>query len=174
MKKIISLSRGRTLSGHTWFTARIFFILNLSSLHSSGKPYLGKSGLGQTINLVGYGPQLLDDSLGWSDYEFDCSALFIPARISSRRRCTADTRRLGTSCGGYDPGYPLQTTWATLPGVVQPTRQRPMVHGTARCAPQGIKGDILNILRDLLGYVRSHDSCNLLLLTGYLLNLTNL
>ena len=34
--------------------------------------------------------------------------------------------------------------------------------------------DILKILWDLLGYVWSHDSCNLLLFSGYLLNLTDL
>ena len=146
MKKIISLSRGRTLSGHTWFTMRKFSILNLSSLHPFGKHYLGKPVLGWTIKLVGYGPQLLGDSLGWSDHESDCSALFIPARISSRRHCTADTRRSGTSCGGYDPGYPRQTTWVALPGVVQPTRRRLMVHSTARRVPQDIKGDILKML----------------------------
>ena len=71
LKKIISLSRGRTLSGHTWFTAKKFSILNLSSLHPSSKPYLGKPVLGQTVKLVDYGPQLLGDSLGWSDYESD-------------------------------------------------------------------------------------------------------
>ena len=41
LKKIISLSRGRTLSGHTWSTARKFLVLNLSSLHPYGKPNLG-------------------------------------------------------------------------------------------------------------------------------------
>ena len=56
-----------------------FSILNLSSLHSSGKPYLGKPGLDWTVKLAGYGPQLLGDSLGWSDYESDRSALFTPA-----------------------------------------------------------------------------------------------
>ena len=84
------------------------------------------------------------------------------------------TRRSGTSYGVYDPGYPLQTTWAALPGAVQPTRRRLMVHGTTRRVPQDINGDILKMLRDLLGYARSHDSCNLLLLTGYLLDLTDL
>ena len=34
--------------------------------------------------------------------------------------------------------------------------------------------DILMILRDLFGYVWSHDSCNLLLLSGYLSDLTDL
>ena len=34
------LSRGRTLSGHTWSTAKKFSFLNLSSLHPYGKPYL--------------------------------------------------------------------------------------------------------------------------------------
>ena len=100
MKKTISLSRGRTLSGHTWSTARNFFILNLSSSHPSGKPHLGKLVLGRTVKLVGYNPQLLGDSLRWSDHESDCSALFTPARTSSRRCCTTDARRSGTSCGG--------------------------------------------------------------------------
>ena len=163
MNKIISLSRGRTLSGHTWFTARKFLILNSNSLHPSGKPYLGKPVLGWTFKLVGYGPQLLDDSLEWSNYESDCSTLFTPARTSSRRRCITDTRRSRTSCGGYDPEYPQQTTWVAPPGVVQPTRQRLTVHGTAR-----------RVLQDLLGYARFRDSCNLLLLTGYLLDLTDL
>ena len=75
---------------------------------------------------------------------------------------------------GVRPGYPRQTTWAALSGAVQPTRRRPTVHGTARRAPQDIKSDILKILRDLLGYVRSHDSCNMLLLSDYLLDLTDL
>ena len=41
LKKTISLSCGRTLSGHTWSTAKKFSILNLSSLHPYGKPCLG-------------------------------------------------------------------------------------------------------------------------------------
>ena len=49
-----------------------------------------------------------------------------------------------------------------------------MVHGTARRVPEDIKRDILKMLRDLLGYALSHDSCNLLLLTGYLLDLIDL
>ena len=43
------------------------------------------------------------------------------------------------------------------------------MHHTARCAPQDIKGDILKILQDQLGYARSRDSFNLLLLTSYFL-----
>ena len=39
-KNIISFSRGRTLSGHTWSTAKKFSILDLSSLHPYGKPCL--------------------------------------------------------------------------------------------------------------------------------------
>ena len=61
-----------------------------------------------------------------------------------------------------------------LPGAIQPTIRRLTVHGTARRVPQDIKGDILKMLRDLLGYARSRDSCNMLLLTGYLLDLTDL
>ena len=41
LKKTISFSRGRTLSGHTCSTANKFLILNLSSLHPYGKPCLG-------------------------------------------------------------------------------------------------------------------------------------
>jgi len=122
LKKTISFSRGWTLSGHTWSTVKKFFILNLSSLHPYGKPYLGHAAwrwftlLGDSsrystmvhaarrrLTLLGDGSQLLDNSSWWSDHEFDCSALFALARTSSRQRCTTDTRRSGTSCRGYDP-----------------------------------------------------------------------
>ena len=58
------------------------------------------------FTLLGDGSQLLGNSSRWSDHESDYSALFTPARTSSRRHCTADKRRLGTSYGGYDPRYP--------------------------------------------------------------------
>ena len=48
------------------------------------------------------------------------------------------------------------------------------MHGAAQRVPQDIKGDIQKMLQDLLEYVRSRDSYNLLLLTGYLLDLTDL
>ena len=49
-------------------------------------------------------------------------------------------------------------------------------YGARHCSAvqQAIKGNILKMLQDLLGYVRSHDSCNLLLLSSYLLDLTDL
>ena len=75
---------------------------------------------------------------------------------------------------GYDFGYPWQAIWAAPPEVVQPTRRRLTVHDAARRVPQDIKGDIMKMLRDLLGCARSRDSCNMLLLTGYLLDLTDL
>ena len=53
---------------------------------------------------------------------------------------------------GYDPGYPWLTTWVVLPGVVQPIRQRLTVHGAAWRVSQDIKGNILKMLRGLLGY----------------------
>ena len=137
VKKTISLSRGRTLSGHTWSTARKFSILNLSSLHPYGKPNLGYatrrrftllddgshcSAMVHTaqrcFTLLDDGSQLLGNSSRWSNHEFDCSVLFASARTSSRRRCTTGTRRSRTSCGGYDPRYPWQTTWAAPPGVI--------------------------------------------------------
>ena len=63
------------------------------------------------FTLLGNCSQLLDNSSWWSEHEFDCLALFTLARISSRWRCTTGTRCSGTSCGGYDPRYPWQTTW---------------------------------------------------------------
>ena len=130
--KTISLSHSQTLSGHTWSTAKKFLILNLSSLHPYGKPYLGYA----ARQLLSNCSQLFNNSSWWSDHEFDYSALFAPAQISSGRRCTTSIRRSGTSCGGYNPRYPWQTTWAAPPGMVKPTRRRFMVHGTARRVPQ--------------------------------------
>ena len=60
---------------------------------------------------------LLSNSSWWSDHEFGCLALFAPARTSTRRRCSMGTRRSGTSYGGYNPGYPRHTTWATPLGA---------------------------------------------------------
>ena len=146
----------RTLSGHTWSTAKKFLILNLSSLHPYGKSYLGYTAR-RRLTLLGDGSrclttvvhaarrrftlldncsQLLGNSSRWSDHEFDCSALFAPTRTSSRRRCTTDTRCSGTSYGGYNPGYTQQTTWATPLGVAQPTRLSLVGHDSTRHLPQ--------------------------------------
>ena len=86
--------------------------------------------------LLGNCSQLLDDGARCLATAHNCSVThyggrtmswsarlwFAPARRSSRRCCTMGTRRSGTSCGGYDPRYPPQTTWAAPLGVVQPTR----------------------------------------------------
>ena len=88
------------------------------------------------FTLLGNCSQLPGNTSRWSHHEFDCSALFVPARTSSRRRFTTGTRCLGTSYGGYDPGYPWQTTWATPPGVAQPTRRSLAGHDSARRLPQ--------------------------------------
>ena len=40
-------------------------------------------------------------------------------------------------CGGYDPGYPWQVTWAMPPGAAQPTRRSLAGHDSARRLPQG-------------------------------------
>ena len=155
MKKTISLSHGRTLSGHTWSTRKKFSILNLSSLHPYGKPYLGYAArrwftllddgshcskmvrsARRRFTLLDDGSQLLGNSSRWSDHEFDCSVLFAPVRTSSRRRCTTDTRRSGTSCGGYNPRYPWQTTWVAPLGAAQPTSRSLAGHDSARRLPQ--------------------------------------
>ena len=117
LKKTITLSRGRTLSGHTWSAAKKFSILNLSPLHPYVKPYLGYIAR-RWFMLLGNCSQLLGNSSQWPDHEFDSLALFVLAQTSSRWRCTMGTRRSGTSYGGYNPGCPWQTTWATLSGVV--------------------------------------------------------
>ena len=129
LKKIDS-SCGQTLSGHTWSTARKFSIMNLSSLH----PY-DKSCLDHTARLWS---ALLDNSSRWSDHEFYCSTLFAPARTSAKRRCTTGTTCSGTSCRGYDPGYPRQTTWAAPSGAAQPTRRSLAGHDSGRRLPQDI------------------------------------
>ena len=151
---------------------RKFFILNLSSLHPYGKPYLGYTAwrwfalLGdgsrcsvtvhaarRWFTLLGNSPQLLSNSSRWLNHEFDCSALFALARTSSRWCCTMDTRHSRTSCGGYDPGYPRQTTWAAPPRGGPAHKTKP--YGALRCSarPTRHQEDILKILRDLLGYV---------------------
>ena len=108
---------------HTWATAKKFSILDLSSLHPYGKSYL------EYVAQLRF--MLLSDGAHSSATAHNCSAThrggrtmswtarlwFALARTSSRRRCTTGTRHLGTSCGGYDPGYPRQTTWAAPPGV---------------------------------------------------------
>ena len=123
----VTYYQAQVLSGHTWSAAKKFSILNLSSLHPYGKPYLGYTARRQFtllgdgsccsatfrtarrwFTLLGNCSELLGSSSRWSDHEFDCSALFAPARTSSRRRCTMGTRRSGTGCRGYDPGYPRQ------------------------------------------------------------------
>ena len=128
LKKTISFSRGRTLSGHTCSTTKKFSILKLSSLHSCGKPCLGYVAQLRFV-LLDYSTRCSATANNCSatlqcgrTMSFDCSVSSAPARTSSRRRCTTGTRRSGTSCGGYDPGYPWQTTWPVLLGVVQPTR----------------------------------------------------
>ena len=131
LKRTISFSRGRTLSGHTWSIAKKFLILNLSSLHPYGESYLVYAAR-RWYMLLGNCSQLLGNSSWWSDHEFDCSALIALARTSSRQRCTMGTRCLGTSCGGYDPGYPRQTTWAAPPGAAQPIRRSLVGHDAAR------------------------------------------
>ena len=132
LKKTISFSRGRTLSGHTWSTTKKFLFLNLSSLQPYGKPYLGYTAR-RWLTLLANCSQLLGNSSRWSNHEFDCLVLFTPAQTSTRWRCTTGTRRSGTSYRGYDPGYPWQTTWAMPLGVAQPTRQSLAGHDTARC-----------------------------------------
>ena len=112
LKKNISFTRGRTLSGHTSSTTRKFFILNLSSLHPYGKTCLGYAAWLRVA--------LLDVSICCSTTAHNCSAthhdgrtmspycsaLFAPAQTSSRRRCTTGTRRSRTSCGGVRPRIP--------------------------------------------------------------------
>ena len=105
------------------------------------------------FTLLGDCSQFLGNSSRWLDHEFDCSALFAPAQTSSRQCCTTDTRYSGTSYGGYDPGYPWQTTWAAPLGAAQPIRRSLAGHDAARRLLQDIGKDILKILRDLLGYV---------------------
>ena len=95
LKNIISFSRGRTLSGHTWSTAKKFLILDLSFLHPYGKPYLGPLlGDGSCCSATHHG--------GWT-MSWIARLWFAPARTSSRWRCTTGTRRSRTIYGGMTP-----------------------------------------------------------------------
>ena len=69
------------------------------------------------FTLLSNGSQLLGNSSRWSDHEIDCLALIAPARTSSRWHRTMGTRCSGTTCGGYNLGYPWQTTWAAPLGA---------------------------------------------------------
>ena len=133
-----SFSHGRTLSGHTSFTTKKFLILDWSSLHPYGKLCLGHAARRWFV--------LLGDDVCCSATAHNYSAThhdgrtmswtarfwFAPARTNSRRCCKTGIRRSGTSCGGYNPGYPWQTTWAAPSRAVQPTRRSLAGHDSAR------------------------------------------
>jgi hypothetical protein len=53
--------------------------------------------------------------------------------------CTCGLISCVSHCGGYNPGYPQDDTWATPLGLVQPIRLRPTVLGTGQRAMQGNK-----------------------------------
>ena len=55
-----------------------------------------------------------------------------------------------------------------------PARKEPCGARFCSATPARHGEDILKMLRDLIGYIRSHVSCNLLLLSGYLSDLTDL
>ena len=126
LEKTISLSRGRTLSGHTWSTARKFLILDLSSLHPYGKPNLGYIAR-RWFTLLGDSSQLLGDGSHCSTMVHNCSAMVhncstthhsgrtmsLTARLCSHLLGQAQdgvAQRIqgaqGLAVGGYDPGYP--------------------------------------------------------------------
>ena len=142
-KKFISFSRVRTLSGHTWSAAKKFSILDLSSLHPYGKPYLGYVAqlwfalLGNDARCSATAHNCSATHYGGRTMSWTTRLWFALARTSSRRRCITSTRHSRTSYGGYDPGYPWQTTWAMPLGAARPTRRSLAGHGSARRPLQG-------------------------------------
>ena len=128
LKKIISLSRGRTLSGHTWSTAAKFSILNLSSLHPYGKPYLGYAAR-RRFTLLGDGSQLLGQA------QDD-----VAQRIQGARGLAVG----GTPTDTHDRLHGLRSQGWSSP-------QDEALRSTAR--PARHREDIMKIRRNLLGYV---------------------
>ena len=75
--------------------------------------------------------------------------------------------------GGTTPDTHGRSHGLCLQG--RPSPQEGALRGTILFGdPREAREDILKMLRDLIGYIRSHVSCNLLLLSGYLSDLTDL
>ena len=136
-------SHGWTLSGNTWSTLKKFFILNLSSLHPYGKPYLGYTarrwftllGDGSRCSAMVHAAQrrftLLGDGSRCPATIHNCSATYHGGRTMSltAQLCLhllgqaqdGVAQRVqgarGLAVGGYDPGYPRQTTWVAPLGA---------------------------------------------------------
>ena len=122
LKKIISLSCGRTLSGHTWSTVKKFSVLNLSSLHPYAKPCLGYATRRQ-FTLLGNGSRC-------SATAHNCSATHHGGRTMSltARLCS---HLLGQAQDGVAQW--VQGAWGLAVGGMTPdTHGRP--HGLR---PQG-------------------------------------
>ena len=145
LKKVISFPHGRTLSGHTWSTAKKFSILDLSSLHPYGKPYLGYVAqlrftlLGDGARCSATAHNCSATHYGGRTMSWSAQLWFALARTSSRWHCTMGPRRSGTSYGGYDPRYPRRTTWAAPLGAAQPIRRSLAGHDSAWRLPQDFR-----------------------------------
>ena len=142
LKKSISFPRGRTLSGHTWSTMKKFSILNLSSLYPYGKPYLGYTAR-RWFTLLGDGSRCSATAHNWSATHhggrtMSLTAQFCPHLLGQAQDGVAQRVQgaRGLAVGGYDPGYPRQTTWATPSGAAQPTRQSLTGHDSGQRLPQ--------------------------------------
>ena len=102
------------------------------------------------FTLVGDGFTLLGDGSCYSATAHNCLAthhggrtMSLTARLCSHLLEQAQDgvaqqmqRRSRTCCGGYYPGYPWQTTWATPLGATQPTGRSLAGHDAARRLPQ--------------------------------------
>ena len=82
LKKTISVSHCWTLSGHTWSTMWKFSILNLSSLHPYGKPYLGYTAR-RRFTLLGDGSHCSTMVHNYSATIHNCSATHHGGRTMS-------------------------------------------------------------------------------------------
>ena len=81
-KKIDSYYFVRTLSGHTWSTTKKFSILNLSSLHPYGKPYLGYTAR-QWFALLSDGSRCLTTAHNYSATHHGGRTMSLTARLCS-------------------------------------------------------------------------------------------
>ena len=148
LNKIVSCSRGRTLSGHTWSTARKFSILNLSSLHPYGKPCLDHtarlwSALLSNCSTTHYGGWIMSFTARLCSHLLGQVQNGVAQRVQGAR---------GLAVGGMTPD--TQGRPHGLHPQGRPSPQDDALWGTT-CSVASARHleDILKILRDLLGYV---------------------
>ena len=159
LKKSISFSRGQTLSGHTWSTAGKFLILNLSSLHPYGKPYLGYAAR-RWFTLLGDGSHCLAMVHNCLATHHGGRTMSLTARLCSHLLGQAQDGvaqwvqgARGPAVGGVRPWIPMADHMGCAPRGGPAHKKKPCEAQLCSTPSARHQKDILKIIRDLLGYV---------------------